>query len=147
MSAVTAVALIMLLVGLGIGLVAVMVLQEARTRRRPAEPTYVIDDAIAHALDTIDPDVRDRLGKAGVRRIIEWSAHYLQGLAEKGARRRGVTVVAGGEGNAIDYIVAQLATRGHEYTHEDVGAVLATEAEYLHSIGALGAMVDEAELT
>lgn len=146
MTAVTAVALVMLLVGLGITLVAVMVLQEARTRRRPAERAYVIDDAIDHALESVDPDVRDRVGKVGVRRIIEWSVHYLQGLAEPGARRRGVTVVAGGEGGAIDYIVGELAKRGHAYAHEDVAAVLATEADYLHSIGALGAVVDEAEL-
>jgi len=137
---------IALLVAFFIALAAVMLLQEARTRREPAAPTYVINDAVDHAIDTLDESVLERVRRAGVRRIIEWSVHYLQGLADRGARRKGVTVVAGGEGNAIEYICAELARRGHEYSPQDVEAVLATEADYLRSIGALGDPVDEAEL-
>lgn len=143
MPAATAVAL---LAAFLIALVAVMLYQEARTRRVVAEPTYVISDAVEFAVDSVEEHVLRRVGKAGVRRIIEWSAHYLQGLADRSGRRRGITVVAGGEGNAIEYITAQLHMKGFDYTAEDVEAVLVTEAHYLQSIGALGAMVDEEEL-
>ena len=146
MSAPTAFALISLLVALGVGLVAVMLLQEARTRTERSAPTYIIEDAIEFATDHVDPGVLERIRPAGVQRIIEWSAHYLQGLAEKASKRDEVTVVAGGEGNAIEYITSQLGRRGHEYSSTDVEAVLATEGHYLFSIGALGSVADESEL-
>ena len=146
MSAPIALALIALLVTFGVAWVIVKFLQEVRTRRQAAEPTYVIEDAIDFATEQVDPMVLVRIRAAGVQRIIEWSAYYLQGLADRAARRRGVTVVAGGEGNAIEYIATQLAKRGHQYSQEDVAAVLVTEGRYLASIGALGPVVDEAEL-
>ena len=138
--------LISALVVLGVVLVAVMLLQEARTRTQVVAPTYIIEDAIDYATTHVDPDVLERIRRSGVQRIIEWSTHYLQGLAERLTRRDDVTVVAGGEGNAIEYITTQLAKRGHEYAATDVEAVLATEGHYLYSIGALGAVADESEL-
>lgn len=135
-----------LLVALLIALVTVMVLQEGRSRRTVTEPAYVITDAIEFAIHSVGDDVLQRVGSGGVRRIIEWSAHYLQGLADRAARRKGVTVVAGGEGNAIEYISSQLERRGFVYVAEDIEAVLVTEAHYLQSIGALGSRVDEEEL-
>ncbi len=55
--------------------------------------------------EDLDDEVRVRLGKAGVRRILEWEVHYLQGLAES-KRAKDVTVVAGGHGPAVEYIEA-----------------------------------------
>jgi hypothetical protein len=126
--------------------VGIMLFQEAKTRLVVAEPTYVITEAVDHAISTVGPEVLGRIRQAGVHRIIEWSAYYLQGLADKTARRKGITVVAGGEGNAISYIRSQLMRRGHEYTEDDIAAVLATEADYLASIGALGEPANELEL-
>lgn len=125
--------------------VALLALREARSRRAVSEPLYVIRDATTFALEAVDPPVRERLGKAGVGRILEWSAHYLQGLAVPAARRRGLRVVAGGAEGAIDYIRESLRKKGFDYSREDVAAVLVAEAEYLVSIGAVGDAVSRTE--
>ena len=139
-----AMALVVLLLVLVLAAAALM---EARSRRAAAEhPVYVINDAVSFTLDALDPEVLKRVGPAGVRRIIEWSTHYLQGLAVPVRRRRGLLVVAGGEGNAIDYIHRELSRRGRDYSPADIAAVLAGEAGYLADIGALGGKVDEQEL-
>ena len=139
-----AMALVVLLLVLVLAAAALM---EARSRRAAAEhPVYVINDAVSFTLDALDPEVLKRVGPAGVRRIIEWSTHYLQGLAVPARRRRGLLVVAGGEGNAIDYIHRELSRRGRDYSPADIAAVLAGEAGYLAYIGALGGKVDEQEL-
>lgn len=126
---------------------AAAALMEARSRRAAAaHPVYVINDAVSFTLDALDPAVLERVGPAGVRRIIEWSTHYLQGLAVPARRRKGLVVVAGGEGNAVEYICRELARTGREYPPADIAAVLAGEAGYLAAIGALGERADEREL-
>ena len=119
---------------------------EARGRRSEPIPIYAVNDAVSFAMKALDPEVIERLGPAGVRRIIEWSAHYLQGLAVPARRRKGLCVVAGGEENAIAYIHGELSRRGRDYSPADIAAVLAGEAGYLADIGALGEQVDEKEL-
>ena len=127
-------------------LLAVALIVFRRTgRRRREPPVYVVNDAVDFAVENLGPELLDHIGKAGVRRIIEWSTHYLQGLAVPSRRRTGLRVVAGGEGSAIEYIQYQLARRGHEYRPADIASVLATEAEYLAGIGALGERVNEQE--
>lgn len=141
-----AMVLVVLLLVLVLAALAAAALMEARSRRAAAHPVYVINDAVSFTLDALDPEVRKRVGPAGVRRIIEWSTHYLQGLAVPARRRRGLLVVAGGEGNAIDYIHRELSRRGRDYSPADIAAVLAGEAGYLADIGALGEQADEQEL-
>lgn len=142
-----AMVLVVLLLVLVLAALAAAALMEARSRRAAAaHPVYVINDAVSFTLDGLDPEVLKRVGPAGVRRIIEWSTHYLQGLAVPARRRRGLLVVAGGEGNAIDYIHRELSRRGRDYSPADIAAVLAGEAGYLADIGALGGQADEQEL-
>ena len=124
---------------------AFIALRESRRRRSVSEPLYVIREAVAFALRTMEPSARERLGKAGVGRILEWSAHYLQGLAVPAARRRGLRVVAGGAEGAISYIRESLLKKGFDYAPEDIAAVLAAEAQYLVSIGAVGDAVGKTE--
>ena len=119
--------------------------REASRERGPDGPIYVIGDAVEFIRARIDQAVLERVGADGVQRIVEWSAYYLQGLAVPARRRRGVTVVAGGEGNAISYIRRGLRKRGHDYSSADVAEVLAGEAAYLAAIGALGEEVKEQE--
>lgn len=135
---------LLLLAALVLG-VTLVVFRESGRRRRPEPAVYVINDAVDFAMGSLDPELLERIGKAGVRRIIEWSTHYLQGLAVPSRRRQGLSVVAGGEGSAIEYIQYQLATSGHEYPAADIAGVLAAEAEYLAAIGALGERVKEQE--
>lgn len=125
--------------------VVVASLRKARGRQAAEPRVYVINDAVDFTVEVLDLGVLERVGPAGVRRIIEWSTHYLQGLAVPARLRRGLQVVAGGEGNAIEYIQDELAKRGHKYSEADLAAVLAGEARYLAGIGALGERVSEQE--
>ncbi len=141
----TAVVIGVLLLVLLIGAVALVAVMEARGRQPVESAVYVINDAVDFTVETLDPEVLERLGPAGVRRTVEWSTHYLQGLAVPARLRKGLQVVAGGEGSAIEYIRGQLAKQGHEYSTADIAAVLAGEAGYLAGIGALGERVKEQE--
>ena len=139
MSAVTTVAFVGLLVAIFLFVVAAMLYQEAKRRDFADDgPVYVVEDAVAFITERLDPGLAERLRRSDVRRIVEWEVHYLQGLAQKN-RRNPVEVTAGGAPAAVDWIVERIATQhGVSYARGDVVAVLALEARYLESIGAVG---------
>jgi len=134
------------LVAVFLFVVAALVWQEARWKDHDDGPVYVIEDAVDHVLGRLDEDVRGRLDRSDVLRILEWEIYYLQGLAQK-KRRNPVETVAGGDRSAVAYITAEIAEKNKvTYDSEDVAAVLDVEADYLASIGAVGAPVlDEQE--
>ena len=144
MSPQTAVIVGALLLAAFLVVIAAMVWQEAQRRSDSGYLVYSVDDAVDFALADLDEDVRGRLGKAGVRRILEWEVYYLQGLADR-KHAREVTVVAGGHEPAVAYIAGQISGRhGVSYDLADVREVLAGEARYLAAIGAVGEAVEEA---
>jgi hypothetical protein len=131
-------ALIVVLIGVFLLIVALVVWQEAR--RRPSyEPLeYVIDDAVEHAELGLMREGNDHLERADIRRILEWEVFYLQGLAQDD-RHQAVETVAGGHQASIEYIIDQIASaHGVSYAQKDVEAVLRNEADYLFRIGAVG---------
>lgn len=143
MSPQMAVTLAALLLAVFLVVIAVMVWQEAKRRSSTGRLIYSVDDAVVFALDDLDQEVLGRMGRAGVRRILEWEVYYLQGLAER-KRAREVIVVAGGHGPAVEYIEEQITRRhGVTYDVDDIRAVLACEARYLETIGAVGEPVEE----
>ena len=124
-------------------IVAVLMWQEARSRRYDDGPTYVIEDAVTHVVDHLDPDVAERLGRADVLRILEWEIFYLQGLAQK-RRSQPVETVAGGVEGSIDFIAREIAAKNKvTYDSDDIAAVLELEVQYLTSIGAVGERIGE----
>lgn len=138
MSAFSTVTLAALLGAVFLSLVAILLWQEAKRRRTGGEAVYVVSDALRYIKGHLAPDARQRVGNAGIQRIIEWEIFYLQGLARK-SRRQPVETVAGGSQSSVQYIFRQIAKRhGIEIPSEDIRAVLELEAEYLHSIGAVG---------
>jgi hypothetical protein len=142
MSGTSVVALVALLSAALLIVVAAMVWQEAKRRSQSGEPTYVISDAVRFILARLEPEVAERLHRAGVLRIIEWEVHYLQGLAQED-RRNPVETVAGGSDASIDYVTGEIArVNGVTYDRDDVAAVLRLEADYLMSIGAVGEPVE-----
>ena len=144
MSGVTSVALGGLLAALFLALVAILLWQEARRRGTGDGVTYVVSDAVGHIRENLAPDVYERLGDAGIQRVIEWELFYLQGLAQKD-RRQPVETVAGGSDSAVSYICQQISQRHPAgITSDDIRAVLALEAQYLQSIGAVGERVESA---
>jgi hypothetical protein len=125
-------------------IIAAMVWQEAKRRSGSGQLVYSVDDAVDHVMAELDEDVRGRLGKAGVRRVLEWEVYYLQGLAE-GKPAGEFTVVAGGHGPAVEYIAEQISDQHRvDYGVEDIRTVLAGEARYLVTIGAVGEPVEGA---
>ncbi len=141
MSGFTSVALGGLLAAVFLFLVAILLWQEAKRRRDDNTVTYVVSDALGHIESNLAPEVRQRLGDAGIQRIIEWELFYLQGLAQKN-RRQTVETVAGGSDPAVSYISGQIAKRhGAEIPSDDIRAVLELEAGYLQSIGAVGEQI------
>lgn len=141
MSGFTSVALGGLLAALFFSLVAVLLWQEAKRRGKGEAITYVVSDAVSHIGRGLAPELYERLGDAGIQRIIEWEVFYLQGLAQKN-RRQAVETVAGGTDSAVSYIHEQISGRRHpRITSDDIRAVLELEAHYLHSIGAVGERV------
>jgi hypothetical protein len=143
MSPFSLVALIALLVGVLLLVVALIVWQEAR--RRPSyEPLeYVIDDAVKHIMARLEQG--STLTRGDVTRILEWEIFYLQGLAQDD-RKNAVETIAGGHAASIDYIATQIEARhGVAYSHDDIEQVLRLEADYLAAIGAVGDPVEEEE--
>ena len=118
-------------------IVALVVWQHAR-REGPKEVTFGIENAVSFIMPRLETDVRARLGRDGVKRIVEWDVFYVQGLAQDD-RRHPVETVAGDYGPAVDFILREIA-RVHDqsYSAGDVRAVLTLSALYLHSIGAVG---------
>lgn len=135
-------ALIVLLVGVFLVILALVVWQEAR--RRPSyEPLeYVLEDAAKHVEAGLQAEGNDHLRRPDIRRILEWEVFYLQGLAQED-RKNPVETVAGGHDASIEYIIEQIASKhGVSYSHDDVEDVLRHEADYLFRIGAVGEEVD-----
>jgi hypothetical protein len=135
-------ALVALLLGVFLVILALVVWQEAK--RRPSyEPLeYVVDDAVKHIEEGLAAEGNDSLSRGDVRRILEWEVFYLQGLAQED-RKNPVETVAGGHEASITYITEQIAEKhGVSYSREEVEAVLRHEADYLFRIGAVGEMVD-----
>lgn len=127
-----------------LAIAAAMVWQEA-VKRPGAEPlTYVLEDAVAFvdtALGPTSPLTRD-----DVRRILEWEVIYLQGVSPRSGGPL-APVRVGGSDDAVRFIAGQIDRRsGPRYGAGAIRAVLEHEAEYLLSIGALGATVEEAGL-
>ena len=144
MAGFTSVALGGLLAALFLALVAILLWQEARRRGTGQGVTYVVSDAVGHIRDNLAPEVYERLGDAGIQRVIEWEIFYLQGLAQKD-RRQPVETVAGGSDSAVSYILQQISERHPAgISSDDIRAVLELEADYLQSIGAVGERVDSA---
>ncbi len=140
MAPITLVMLAAVLLAVFLVVVAALVWQEGKKKAYDEGPVYVVDDAV----DYIDARLEgSALRTSDVKRIIEYEVFYLQGLAQ--ARRRNpVDVIAGGSDAAVEYIQAQIAdTHGVSYPLEDIRAVLAHEAAYLASIGAVGEPVIE----
>ncbi|MGH8916547.1 MAG: hypothetical protein ACRDZM_18775, partial [Acidimicrobiia bacterium] len=88
-------ALVVLLVGAFLVILALVVWQEAK--RRPAyEPLeYLIDDAVRHVESGLEAEGNRGLSRADIRRILEWEVYYLQGLAQE-ERSNPVETIAGG---------------------------------------------------
>jgi hypothetical protein len=136
MSGATIVVFVGILVALLLFMVALLVWQEGKKRSFDVGPEYVIDDLLVYVAERLDPVIRADLGTEGIERIVNWELRYLQRDGGEGA-------VAGGTDQSIAYIVDRI-DQFHDvsYSPAHVGAVLALEAEYLVTVGAVGGPVE-----
>ena len=135
MSGPTLVVFVGLLVALLLGMVALLLWQEGRRRSFETHPAYVIDEVLTYVSDRLHREIHQRLGAEGIERIVNWEIRYLQRDGGKGA-------VAGGTDESVAYICDRIAQfHGLSYSPADVSAVLALEAEYLMTVGAIGEAV------
>jgi hypothetical protein len=122
-------------------IVAVLMWQEAKSRSFDEGVVYVIEDAATFIIGRLEPPTSSRLDRSDVVRILEWEIFYLQGLAQR-RRSTPVETIAGGIDSAVEFITDEIAEKNKvTYDSSDVAAVLTVEAEYLASIGAVGAPV------
>lgn len=136
-------AFVALFAGMLLVVVALVVWQEARRRPSYDPLEYVIEDAVRHIQERLPEEMS--LRRQDIRRILEWEVFYLQGLAQED-RSNPVETVAGGHEGSIEYIAAQIQmTQDLSYSHEQIGAVLDLEADYLNAIGAIGEPVELGE--
>jgi len=139
MSGATLVVFVGTLVALLLGMLALLVWQEGRKRSFDAAPAYVVSDLLAYVLAHLDVSVMDRIGVEGVERIVDWEVRYL-------VRDGGEGAVAGGTDESAAYIVDRIAQfHGVFYASTDVRAVLALEAEYLMTVGAVGEPLEKGD--
>lgn len=124
-------ALVVVLVVFAVGLL----LQE----RRPSEVAivYSVEDALDFVWDGLGDTARESIGRADVRRILEWEMHYLQ----RPDHREGPAVVGGID--AAGYAQERAIEQGFGYEPEVIFEVLALQAGYLDALGAVGDPSDE----
>ncbi len=128
----------LLVIGLAVVVIAIgagMVWQE-RADLPDTEIVYGVEDSIEFVSEGLDPATRDRIGRNGIRRMLEWEVRWLQ----LGDDERGGPAIAGSE-EAAAYIQERCWEQGHAYEPEDIFAVLDLEAAYLLALGALGEAV------
>lgn len=140
MSPASIIALVALLVGVLLVIVALVVWQEARRRPSYDPLEYVVEDAVKHIQERLPES--SQLSRSDIRRILEWEVFYLQGLAQED-RKNPVETVAGGHQASVEYIAAEIEERhGVSYPQKDIESVLRLEADYLKAIGAVGEPVE-----
>jgi hypothetical protein len=132
-----------LLVAVLLAIAAAMVWQEAVKRPADEPLTYVLEDAVRFVEAGFGAE--SALGSEDIRRILEWEVIYLQGVSPRGSGAL-APVRVGGSDDAVQFIAQQITRRsGPRYSEAAIQAVLEGEAEYLASIGALGAVVEESD--
>ena len=130
------------LIGIFLLLVSVMLLQEGRARRVEPDPVWGIEDATDFVLADLGEPARSRLGRDGVRRVVEWQVYFLQQLARDDPD---VPIVVGVTEGTVAHISAMVARQGHPMAEADIEAVLGGIGAYLVAIGVVGTEADPPE--
>lgn len=104
------------------------------------EIVYGVEDALDFVMARLSNEARGLVGRNDVRRILEWELRYLQ---DPDLRGEAAAVVGGLE--AARYAQDQAMAQGYPYDGAVIIEVLDLQAGYLASLGAVGAVVEDAE--
>jgi hypothetical protein len=131
----------MLAFGLVLVIAAVFVVREAgRIAGRPPPALFDPDDAYDYVVEQLPDDVAATLTPDDVRRILDFEIEYFRnrGVAGNGSTDGPPGLVVFGGLETVAYILERSAATGEAYLPEQVHAVVATQLNYLRSIGAVG---------
>ncbi len=112
-------------------------------RRPPGDDAviYGVEDALAFVMARLSDESAALVGRADVRRILEWEMRYLQ---DPSLRDSEVAVVGGMD--AADYAQRRAMAQGHPYEPSAIIEVLELQAAYLATLGAVGDPVTAEEV-
>lgn len=122
-----------------------MAWQEATARDAPADPEYILGDAVAWIRSRLSAEMRRRVTAEDVLAILEWQVYLLQ-TSVRGIRPGEAEVIVGATEESVAYICEQLeVTQDRKIDPDDVAVVLSEQGAYLASIGAVGGPVTDAD--
>jgi hypothetical protein len=131
----------MLVVGLVIGIAAVIVVREAgRLAKEPPLPVFDLQEAYEWVVTHVPDDVAATLTPEDVRRILDLQVEFFKrkGVSGNGSSGRPAGSVVIGGAETVEYIIERAAAAGESYLPEQVHAVIDTQLSYLRAIGAIG---------
>ena len=103
------------------------------------EIVYGVEDALDFVMARLSDEARGAVGRNDVRRILEWELRYLQD-----PDLRGDTAAVVGGLEAAQFAQDGAMAQGYPYDGAVIVEVLDVQADYLASLGAVGAVVDDA---
>jgi hypothetical protein len=131
----------MLVVGLVIGIAAVLVVREAgRLAKEPPLPVFDLEEAYEWVVKHVPDDVAATLTPDDVRRILDLQVEFFErkGVSGNGSSAHPPSSAVIGGAETVAYIIEHAAAIGESYLPEQVHAVIETQLSYLRSIGAIG---------
>ncbi len=96
-------------------------------------------EAAAYVYDRLSDRALRSLGPEDILHILEWNLQFTQVEAP---RTLGHPAVIGG-GDGIEYVMHRAAAAGDSIDPLDIAEIMAIETDYLVSIGAVGAPVED----
>lgn len=127
----------------GVALLIALAVGVAWQETRPASDgpiVYGVEESISYVQEHLSAEAASVLRAADVRRMLEWSVRYLQDPA---VRDDPDTPAVAGGSDAAKYVQDRCVEAGIAYDAALVVEVLGLQNDYLRSLGALGATVDD----
>lgn len=140
-SLVTAVVVALVLLAVLISVGVAFAWQETRAAPE-ATVIYGVEEALEYVYPRLTEQARVSMRRSDVRRILAWELKYLQ---TRPLRRDADEPTVVGGINAARYAQEQLLAEGASYDGPLILEVLDLQAEYLHSLGAVGDPVGGSE--
>ena len=137
-----------LAVALVFAIAAVVIGREAgRLSKQPPQRVFDFEEAVAFVCEHVGFEVAAVLSPDDVRRILNWHLDFfrVKGVSSNGNSSHvgGPVVVSGAE--TVEFVLAQAAAAGSDYTPEQVHAVLDAQMTYFTEIGAVGPVAEPDE--
>lgn len=126
----------------GVALLTGLAVAVAWQERKPPPASsivYGVEESIEFVMDHLNAETRSVLKTSDVRRMLEWSVHYLQDPSLRPSGNQ--PAVAGGLDAAL-YIQDRGVEAGVAYDGDLIVEVLGLQNEYLAALGAVGDVVD-----